>query len=315
MTTRALTPLGALRALAARGITSVMVEGGATLLGSFLRARAFDQVVLFRAPLLLGGRDSLSAFGGPQPARAGGGHSTAPGQPARSPRIARRRRRAGAGRPRRRRGLVPCRPEANRLMFTGIVEEIGVVRASEARDDVVAVTIEARLVLDGLKAGDSVAVNGCCLTAVTLAPDGFECELTRETLARTSFGVKLAVGERVNLERPLAAAGRFDGHIVQGHVDGVGRVLALRRQERSAELEVAPPAALERYLVEKGSVGVDGVSLTVAGLRAGAFSVALIPFTLERTTLDELRPGDPVNLEADVIAKYVERLLKPRGSA
>lgn len=200
-------------------------------------------------------------------------------------------------------------------MFTGIVEETGVVRAAQARDDVVAVTIEARLVLDGLKAGDSVAVNGCCLTAVTLAPDGFECELTRETLARTSFGVKLGVGERVNLERPLAAGGRFDGHIVQGHVDGVGHVVALRRLERSAELEIAPPAVLERYLVEKGSITVDGVSLTVAGLREGAFSVALIPFTLERTTVGDLRPGDPVNLEADVIAKYVERLLKPRGSA
>jgi hypothetical protein len=116
------------------------------------------------------------------------------------------------------------------------------------------------VVRDGLRAGDSVAVDGCCLTAVRLSPDGFECELTQETLTRTSFGVKIAVGERVNLERPLAAAGRFDGHIVQGHVDGVGRVIALRRLEHSAELEVAPPPSLERYLVEKGSIAVDGVS-------------------------------------------------------
>jgi riboflavin synthase len=200
-------------------------------------------------------------------------------------------------------------------MFTGIVEETGTVRAVEPRGDVVAVTIEAGVVREGLAAGDSVAVNGCCLTAVTLAPGRFECELTPETLARTSFGVTLAVGGRVNLERPLAASGRFDGHLVQGHVDGVGRVLELRRLDRSAELELAPPAALERYLVEKGSVTVDGVSLTVAGLRPGAFSVALIPFTLERTTLDGLRPGDPVNLEADVIAKYVERLLHTREGA
>jgi riboflavin synthase len=200
-------------------------------------------------------------------------------------------------------------------MFTGIVEETGTIRAIAARGDVVAVTIEARTILEGLEAGDSVAVNGCCLTATTVTPDFFTCELTNETLQRTSFGREIAGGARVNLERPLAAGGRFDGHIVQGHVDGVGRVIALRRLERSAELEIAPPAPLERYLVEKGSITVDGVSLTVAALRPGAFSVALIPFTLERTTLDDLRPGDPVNLEADVIAKYVERLLRTREGA
>jgi riboflavin synthase len=200
-------------------------------------------------------------------------------------------------------------------MFTGIVEGTGVVRAAEVRGDVVAVTIEAPPILEGLVAGASVAVNGCCLTAVSIGAGAFVCELTPETLARTSFGPDLPVGRRVNLERPLAASGRFDGHIVQGHVDGVGRVISLSRLEQSAVLEVAPPAALERYLVEKGSVAVDGVSLTVAALRPGAFSVALIPFTLERTTLDGLRPGDPVNLEADVIAKYVERLLNTRGSA
>jgi riboflavin synthase len=200
-------------------------------------------------------------------------------------------------------------------MFTGIVEETGAVRAVRARDDVVVVTIEARGVLATLAPGDSIAVNGCCLTAVSVSADAFVCELTPETLARTSFGPDLGVGRRVNLERPLAANGRFDGHIVQGHVDGVGRVASFERLEQSAVLEVAPPATLERYLVEKGSIAVDGVSLTVASLRPGAFSVALIPFTLERTTLDGLRPGDPVNLEADVIAKYVERLLSARGSA
>ena len=200
-------------------------------------------------------------------------------------------------------------------MFTGIVEETGTVRAVAARDEVVVVTIQARAVLGTLAAGDSIAVNGCCLTAVSLSADAFVCELTPETLARTSFGAGLSAGRLVNLERPLAANGRFDGHIVQGHVDGVGRVVALTKLEQSAVLEIAPPAALERYLVEKGSVTADGVSLTVAALRPGAFSVALIPFTLERTTLDGLRPGDLVNLEADVIAKYVERLLSARGSA
>src|SRR5262245_33466379 len=127
-------------------------------------------------------------------------------------------------------------------MFTGIVEETGVVRATEKRDDVVAVTIAAGVVLARLAPGDSIAVNGCCLTAVRVGSDAFDCELTPETLARTSFGPGLAAGRRVNLERPLLADGRFDGHIVQGHVDGLGRVLALRRLERSAELEVAPPA-------------------------------------------------------------------------
>jgi riboflavin synthase len=199
-------------------------------------------------------------------------------------------------------------------MFTGIVEETGAVRAVRSRDDVVELTIGAGTVLGTLSPGDSIAVNGCCLTAVSVSADAFVCELTPETLARTSFDPDLAVGRRVNLERPLAASGRFDGHIVQGHVDGVGRVISLKRLEQSAVLEVAPPAPLERYLVEKGSIAVDGVSLTVAALRPGAFSVALIPFTLERTTLDGLRPGDLVNLEADVIAKYVERLLGTRGS-
>jgi riboflavin synthase len=200
-------------------------------------------------------------------------------------------------------------------MFTGIVEETGAVRTVRRRDDVVELTIEAGTVLGTLSPGDSIAVNGCCLTAVSVSADAFVCDLTPETIARTSFGPDLAVGRRVNLERPLPASGRFDGHIVQGHVDGIGRVLSLERLEESAVLEVAPPPPLERYLVEKGSIAVDGVSLTVAALRPGAFSVALIPFTLERTTLDGLRPGDPVNLEADVIAKYVERLLSTRGSA
>lgn len=196
-------------------------------------------------------------------------------------------------------------------MFTGIVEEAGTVEAVSRRGELLVVRIAAGPVTEGLPVGGSIAVNGCCLTAVDLAPGRFTCELTPETMARTRFDERLRPGVRVNLERPLRADGRFDGHIVQGHVDGVGQVVEMRWLGESAELKVAVPEALERYLVLKGSVAVDGVSLTVAGLAAGAFTVALIPYTLERTNLGDARPGGHVNLEADLIAKYVERLLAP----
>jgi len=175
--------------------------------------------------------------------------------------------------------------------------------------DVVVVRIEGGAAAARLAAGGSIAVNGCCLTAVQVKRSEFTCQLTAETLSRTSFGSALHPGARVNLEPPMAADGRFDGHLVQGHVDGVGRVVRLTRRERSAELVVDAPARLVRYLVEKGSVAVDGVSLTVAAVRGRAFAAALIPYTLERTNLHAARPGTRVNLEVDVIAKYVERLL------
>lgn len=194
-------------------------------------------------------------------------------------------------------------------MFTGIVEETGAIERLESRRDVLVVEIGARRVLEELPVGGSIAVNGCCLTAVSLNDTGFACELTAETLRRTAFDERLRPGVRVNLERPMRASGRFDGHIVQGHVDGLGAVRELRRLGDSAELTVALPPALERYLVEKGSVAVDGVSLTVASLGPGVFTVALIPYTLSETNLADRRPGDKVSLEADVIAKYVERLL------
>jgi riboflavin synthase len=198
-------------------------------------------------------------------------------------------------------------------MFTGIVEETGTVRAARAAGDILRVDIAAAQTVRDLAVGGSVAVNGCCLTAIAVAADGFSCELTRETLARTAFGDRLAPGALVNLERPLRADGRFDGHIVQGHVDGVGRIVDLRRQGEAAELVVDPPARLARYLVEKGSVAVDGISLTVAAVAAdGRFSVAVIPYTLAHTNMSRARPGDRVNLEADVLAKYVERLLQQR---
>jgi riboflavin synthase len=196
-------------------------------------------------------------------------------------------------------------------MFTGIIEEVGRVEAAARRGDVLRVRIAAPGTSRALPVGGSVAVSGCCLTAVEVSGDGFDCELTEETLRRTAFEERLSPGRAVNLERPLKADGRFDGHIVQGHVDGVGRIRALRVEGRSAELVVECPPELERYLVEKGSVAVDGISLTVAGLLPRAFSVAIIPYTLENTSLRDARAGDPVNLEADVIAKYVERLLAP----
>ena len=199
-------------------------------------------------------------------------------------------------------------------MFTGIVEEVGEVEAVARRRDVLAVRIRARAVTAGLPRGGSIAVDGCCLTAVEADGDGFACDLTAETLDRTAFAQRLVPGALVNLERPMRADGRFDGHIVQGHVDGVGEILALERSEEAAELSVAVPPHLERYLVEKGSIAVDGISLTVAALRPRGFSVAVIPYTLERTNLRAARPGDRVNLEIDVIAKYVERLIAPASS-
>ena len=192
-------------------------------------------------------------------------------------------------------------------MFTGIVEEVGTILALDREGDVVAARIGGGPVVASLAPGASIAVNGCCLTAVEVAGDGFACDLTRETLARTAFGERLHPGALVNLERPMRADGRFDGHIVQGHVDGVGTIRALERHGRSADLVVEPPRPLLRYIVEKGSIAVDGVSLTVASLRGRAFSVALIPYTLERTNFHAARPGTRVNLEADVVAKYVAK--------
>ena len=197
-------------------------------------------------------------------------------------------------------------------MFTGIVEETGTVRSAEPAGEVLRVEIAARSVLSDLATGGSIAVNGCCLTAVSVSPDGFACDLTRETIARTAFDARLRPGTRVNLERPLRADGRFDGHIVQGHVDGLGRIALLRRQGEAGELVVSPTPELERYLVEKGSVAVDGISLTVAARGPGSFTAAIIPYTLAHTNLAQARTGERVNLEVDILAKYVERLLQER---
>jgi riboflavin synthase len=198
-------------------------------------------------------------------------------------------------------------------MFTGIVEGTGTVAAVARRADVMSVRIDVAGLFEGLPLGGSVAIDGCCLTAVRSDATGFDVDLTGETLARTRFDERLVPGARVNLERPMKADGRFDGHIVQGHVDGVGRVLELRSRGVSAASRIAAPPGLARYLVEKGSVAVDGISLTAYGIEGGAFSVALIPYTLEVTNLRDARSGSLVNLEADVVAKYIERLLAARG--
>lgn len=192
-------------------------------------------------------------------------------------------------------------------MFTGIVEDRGSVRTLAPRFEV---ACGAELAAAAI--GDSVAVNGVCLTVVARPDAGLAFDLTSETLARTSLG-RLAVGDPVNLERPLAADGRFGGHLVQGHVDGVGTVVAVERDPTGATLRVAVPAVLARYLVEKGSVAIDGVSLTIARHGGGTIDIALIPHTLAHTTLGAARVGDPVNLEVDVIAKYVESMLDGRN--
>ena len=198
-------------------------------------------------------------------------------------------------------------------MFTGIVEGTGTVRTVERRSDVLVVRVDVGGLFEGLPLGGSVAVNGCCLTATGSDASGFTVELTEETLRRTRFDDRLRPGVRINIERPMKADGRFDGHVVQGHVDGIGRVREMRSLGASAEIRIEVPEELERYLVEKGSICVDGISLTTHGVGDRAFSVALIPYTLEVTSLRDARPGDLVNLEADVIAKYVERLLAARG--
>ena len=203
-------------------------------------------------------------------------------------------------------------------MFTGIVEEIGEVAAVRRTDEVLELTVRGPTVSSDARHGDSIAVSGVCLTVTAVeaaadpAADGpggtFRVELVPETLARTSLaGVR--AGTRVNLERAVAVGGRLGGHIVQGHVDGVGSLLQRDPGVRSDELRFSLPAHLTRYVVEKGSITVDGVSLTVAGTDGATFSVALIPTTLAHTTLGSRAVGDTVNLEVDVVAKYVERLM------
>jgi riboflavin synthase len=195
-------------------------------------------------------------------------------------------------------------------MFTGIVEELGEVLTLDRDHDSARITVRGPLAATDVKHGQSVAVNGCCLTVVEPRPDAFTADVMAETLDRTSLG-DLAPGSRVNLERAVTPLDRLGGHLVQGHVDGVGTIVGREHSERWDVVTIAVPADLIRYVALKGSIAVDGVSLTVSGLsdEAGTFAVSLIPTTLALTTLGLKAPGDLVNLEVDVVAKYVERLL------
>ena len=195
-------------------------------------------------------------------------------------------------------------------MFTGIIEELGTVeRVTRGRVSAV-IAIRAEHILSDLKIGDSVAVNGVCLTATGLTGHGFTADVMHETLDRSALA-GLGPGSRVNLERAMAANGRFGGHIVAGHVDGVGTIAAIEQDDNAIWFTITSPAQVLRYVVEKGSIAIDGISLTVARVETDRFAVSVIPHTAAVTLLGQRRTGDRVNLESDLVGKYVERLLRP----
>jgi riboflavin synthase len=196
-------------------------------------------------------------------------------------------------------------------MFTGIIEAVGKVAKIEQRGENRRITIHASGIGKELKIGDSVAVSGVCLTALDIKTDSFAADLAPETWNRTSFS-RIPEGAKVNLELPMKADGRFGGHVVQGHVDGVGRLITLERIAESDNwwLHIEVPPEVEKYTVFKGSITIEGISLTVAKLDGTRCTIAIIPHTVEMTNLGSLRPGDPLNLEADLIAKYVEKMMK-----
>ena len=196
-------------------------------------------------------------------------------------------------------------------MFTGLVEEVGTIRSVTPVGDGARVTIEASTVLDDVEMGASIAVNGCCLTVVEWGDDWWSADAVPETMDRTNLGA-LTPGDPVNLERPLAANGRYGGHVVQGHVDGTGEVLSIEELDDSSwRFTFTLPPELAAYVVEKGSIAIDGISLTVAAVTPTTFSIAIIPHTFAVTAMGRREVGDTVNLEADVLAKYVERLVRP----
>jgi len=195
------------------------------------------------------------------------------------------------------------------VVFTGIIEEIGTIREIRFKHEGAVISISAGEIIPGLKIGDSVAVNGVCLTATSMGSGSFSCDISAETLRLSSFK-QSKPGLRVNLERSLMVGGRLGGHIVQGHVDGVGRLQAKIPSGEGYELSFYFPGELERYLVYKGSIAVNGVSLTIASLGKESFTVAAIPLTLEATNLNQLKIGDPVNLEVDILGKYFERFFQ-----
>jgi riboflavin synthase len=201
-------------------------------------------------------------------------------------------------------------------MFTGIIEEVGRVAKIEEQGENRRVTITASKLNQELRQGDSIAVSGVCLTALNVKPGSFSADLAPETWARTSFS-RMREGALVNLELPMKADGRFGGHVVQGHVDSVGKLIALEQIADSENfwLRIEIPSEIERYTVFKGSICIEGISLTVAKLEGQECTVAIIPHTVEVTNLKSLKPGDPLNLEADLIAKYVEKMTRREGEA
>ena len=201
----------------------------------------------------------------------------------------------------------------NNKVLTGIIEELGRVREVEKRGEDARIVIEARTVTAGSTDGDSISVNGVCLTALEVMPDSFAADVSKETLLRSTLG-SLGPGSPVNLERAVTPATRMGGHIVQGHVDARGEFLGSESHGESWTFRIAYPKEIARYLVFKGSVAVEGISLTISNLTDGYFEIAVIPKTWEVTNFSQLKPGDEVNLEVDVIAKYVERILSVRSS-
>ncbi len=193
-------------------------------------------------------------------------------------------------------------------MFTGIVEEKGAVKSIRRGQHSAVITVSGKKVLQGTVPGDSIAVNGICLTVTSLGPGWFTADVMHETLSRSSLS-DAAAGTFVNLERAMAAGGRFGGHIVSGHVDGTGVIREIRRDDNAVWFTVSAPGNIMKYIVEKGSVAIDGISLTVAAVRDGSFDVSVIPHTLGLTALGDRCRGDVVNLENDIIGKYVEKLM------
>jgi riboflavin synthase len=198
-------------------------------------------------------------------------------------------------------------------MFTGLIEEVGHIVSISRRGQMIDFTIGAQTILDDVNIGDSISVSGACLTVTTSGEKSFTVQAVEETLRRTTLG-KISFGNPVNLERSLRLGDRLGGHLVQGHVDGTGRITSRKGTSGNVLLGIAPEPGLEHYIAEKGSVAVDGVSLTVTFAKKGEFGVSIIPHTLQATTLEKIRSGDIVNLETDIIAKYVEKLLGRGGS-
>jgi riboflavin synthase len=197
-------------------------------------------------------------------------------------------------------------------MFTGIIEELGTVATVEVLDDSIRLGIKGTLVREDLAQGESVSVNGVCLTAAQVTPDGFIADVMLETLNRSSLR-GIAEGERVNLERAMSGAGRFGGHVVQGHVDGVAEIISREPSANWEVVKVRIPSELSKYVVEKGSITFDGVSLTVNDISGDVVSLSLIPETLRLTTLGTKQAGDKLNVEADILAKHIEKLIEARS--